>query len=77
MPVPRWGFCPRENSFSFSRGPLFIEFWPTLCLQVVGWLQVMVEGWADIRWISARGWAEMRLAWDKSQLIVDPGQLFG
>jgi hypothetical protein len=68
-PCHEGGFV-RAKLFYFSGGPKFGEFRPISCLQVVGWPEVRERRWAVIRWVSARGWAEMHFAWDKSQWSV-------
>jgi hypothetical protein len=45
-------------------------------VQVVGRSHVSERQWADIRWISARGWAVIHEGWDKRQLSVVNCQLF-
>jgi hypothetical protein len=60
---PTQGFV-RAETFFISRGPLLGEFRPTAWLQVVGWSWVRRSGWADIRRVSARGWAVIHAKWD-------------
>ena len=60
------GILSAQNFFSFSRGPIFGEFRPTSCLQVVGGSRFSGRQSADIRSISARGWAETHSGRDKN-----------